>query len=78
MRELMAEAKMNTRTKGDVPVRCSLQIELVRIASFARGSKFAATSMGMILLPFFNRPPLEFHVLTYEARLGELYRANKP
>jgi hypothetical protein len=44
-RQLMAKAKVNSGAEGDMPVRLSREIKLLR-RGFACGSRFAAASMG--------------------------------
>ena len=70
---------MNLGAEGDMPVRPSLEIEILRLFVGLRIRKLAATSIGMIF-----SPPLQpdaakqLHILSHEARLGELHWGNEP
>jgi len=75
-RELMSQAKMNPSAEGDVPVRPSLEIELVWMIVRLR-IEVCGGQHGHYLGTALQPNTAKFHVLAYEARFGELHWGNE-
>src|SRR6516165_3354591 len=76
-RELMAKAEVNSGTEGDMPVRLSLKIELLRICICLR-IQVRGRQHGHDLLALPELHPAKFDVFSHVARLGELHGREEP
>src|SRR5690348_13973710 len=75
-RKLVAQAKMDAGTEGDVPVRPPFEIELFRMLVRFR-IEVRSGQHGHDLVTLLQPGAAKVHVLSHEARLGELHRGNE-